>query len=547
MMRTLTLTALILCSVAFVPVVHAQDVTIASLLAQVQQLQTILASLTGGGSSVSAPTLSRNLSAGSRGEDVSSLQRFLSGTGDYTYKEITGYYGPVTTVAVQSYQARNGIVTSGTSASTGYGVVGPRTRARMMVQTTLLSPPGLIKWWDDTDNDGGDDGEVGDDDDTIVPPVPKPSGDTVTIFDAVDELAPASNDKTVLFIQDINDSACTLTYDKSGVSSMQNVPNNSIRSSFSKTGTWIVAEWYKLNNFCELGETTLNKGQLSVYVEDDVNAPNKQKVITFAPSVVRLGMRSVDIYRSLFGGVYYSATHAAGYPEMPKWPHLLITRQLGFVELSDYTSLDLSLETTLRYSAIKTNPSPQPAPDGAQTTYDPKKHTTQFRLVLPLQWRDPSCGVRDLSDPVCKYHGTYAHIVFSLFDERDEFREEGPTFVDTGTNAWLYQVDLRDFLPNGHSLTKNPFKIAGNPVGFEKDILPFLKNLILSLEARAQNEGDPDKYFPPRLMTAKGSPETDEEYFAHFGIPSMNIGYEVPGLSHMVFDINHFTLEGTER
>ena len=59
---------------------------------------------------------------------VTALQRFLKSTGDYTYPEITGYFGAVTRAALQSYQARSGIVSYGTPETTGYGAAGPRTR-----------------------------------------------------------------------------------------------------------------------------------------------------------------------------------------------------------------------------------------------------------------------------------------------------------------------------------------------------------------------------------------------------------------------------------
>jgi peptidoglycan hydrolase-like protein with peptidoglycan-binding domain len=61
---------------------------------------------------------------------ISRLQEFLKASGDYS-REITGYYGPVTTAAVQKWQARHGLVSSGSPESNGYGAVGPRTRAAM--------------------------------------------------------------------------------------------------------------------------------------------------------------------------------------------------------------------------------------------------------------------------------------------------------------------------------------------------------------------------------------------------------------------------------
>lgn len=73
----------------------------------------------------------RNFERGSRDRsengEVSRLQWCLSKTGDYDYDEITGYYGEVTERAVQKFQSRFNIVSSGNAISTGFGRVGPRT------------------------------------------------------------------------------------------------------------------------------------------------------------------------------------------------------------------------------------------------------------------------------------------------------------------------------------------------------------------------------------------------------------------------------------
>ncbi len=68
--------------------------------------------------------------ANTRGE-VSKLQEFLLTTGDYTHPVITGYFGAATEVAVQRFQMRNGIVTGGTAATTGFGSIGSSTRSAM--------------------------------------------------------------------------------------------------------------------------------------------------------------------------------------------------------------------------------------------------------------------------------------------------------------------------------------------------------------------------------------------------------------------------------
>jgi putative peptidoglycan binding protein len=83
------------------------------------------------GPSTSCPPLTRNLSFGSRGADVLSLQKYFINTGLLTADSATGYFGKFTQAAVQSWQRSHRIVSSGTPATTGYGAVGPRTRAAL--------------------------------------------------------------------------------------------------------------------------------------------------------------------------------------------------------------------------------------------------------------------------------------------------------------------------------------------------------------------------------------------------------------------------------
>lgn len=62
------------------------------------------------------------------------LQMYLASTGDFS-GEPSGYYGSVTQKAMQSWQRQNGVVSSGTPESTGYGVLGPKTREALKAAT----------------------------------------------------------------------------------------------------------------------------------------------------------------------------------------------------------------------------------------------------------------------------------------------------------------------------------------------------------------------------------------------------------------------------
>lgn len=92
---------------------------IAVLLAQVQKLQAQLA--TQGGVSAPVSKFARDLTVGSRGDDVRALQEQLVAQG-YLDVMPTGYFGELTKAALREYQKTKGI-----SPAAGY--FGPKTRA----------------------------------------------------------------------------------------------------------------------------------------------------------------------------------------------------------------------------------------------------------------------------------------------------------------------------------------------------------------------------------------------------------------------------------
>ncbi len=107
---------------------------IAALMAQIQALQTSVQTP----SPVSTcPALVRTLGIGARGADVTELQDFLRARGLLS-SESTGYFGSLTEAAVRMFQTSEGIVSSGDALSTGFGVVGARTRAAMHAFCTYM-------------------------------------------------------------------------------------------------------------------------------------------------------------------------------------------------------------------------------------------------------------------------------------------------------------------------------------------------------------------------------------------------------------------------
>ncbi|MEN9413356.1 MAG: hypothetical protein RLZZ342_443 [Candidatus Parcubacteria bacterium] len=105
-----------------------------------QQLVELMAQKAANTESAIVPTapLAPGVNDATTGGDVSRLQRFLTETGDYTYGEITGYYGFATRAAVERFQVRAGIVFSGTPNSTGFGAAGPKTLAVMRNRSSSM-------------------------------------------------------------------------------------------------------------------------------------------------------------------------------------------------------------------------------------------------------------------------------------------------------------------------------------------------------------------------------------------------------------------------
>lgn len=94
--------------------------------------------------SASCPQLYRDLEPGMYGSDIASLQQFLARDTSARYNgPIDSAYSPALLAAVQRFQAAHGIAYYGDWNTTGYGRVGPATRAAIarVCATSVYTPP----------------------------------------------------------------------------------------------------------------------------------------------------------------------------------------------------------------------------------------------------------------------------------------------------------------------------------------------------------------------------------------------------------------------
>lgn len=118
---------------------------VAALQAQLGTGGTAGTAITGAAyDSSSCPLIGGSLKRGSSGEDVKRLQQFLARDPSiYPEAIVSGYYGALTEKAVQRWQIKYNIVSSGSPSSNGYGVVGPRTAAAIALLCTTGSYGGI--------------------------------------------------------------------------------------------------------------------------------------------------------------------------------------------------------------------------------------------------------------------------------------------------------------------------------------------------------------------------------------------------------------------
>lgn len=92
-------------------------------------------------------SIDTQLDYGDRSAEVTKLQTYLSADASiYPSKLVTGYFGQLTKAAIERFQTREGIVSSGTPLTTGYGRVGPITRAAINIKLagSYIPPSGDI-------------------------------------------------------------------------------------------------------------------------------------------------------------------------------------------------------------------------------------------------------------------------------------------------------------------------------------------------------------------------------------------------------------------
>lgn len=89
-------------------------------------------------SPTAAVAFTKTLGAGSRNSEVTALQEFLAKDSNlYPEGTLSGYFGSLTRKAVERFQEKYGIAKAGDS---GYGTVGPKTRAKLNELLGALTP-----------------------------------------------------------------------------------------------------------------------------------------------------------------------------------------------------------------------------------------------------------------------------------------------------------------------------------------------------------------------------------------------------------------------
>ncbi len=86
--------------------------------------------------------ITSSLDFGDRGSEVTELQTYLATKASiYPSGLVTGYFGSLTQAGVKKFQTTQGIVSTGTPVTTGYGRVGPLTQAAINAELSGIGSP----------------------------------------------------------------------------------------------------------------------------------------------------------------------------------------------------------------------------------------------------------------------------------------------------------------------------------------------------------------------------------------------------------------------
>jgi hypothetical protein len=123
------------------PTVKTEEVTSTEPKADTSESSTVIVivpelTVTKSETSIQTPALVGTFRMYATNTQTVQLQNFLKETGFFPATvQSTGYYGTITQKAVQKFQCKQNIVCKGTPTSTGYGIVGPKTRAAINTST----------------------------------------------------------------------------------------------------------------------------------------------------------------------------------------------------------------------------------------------------------------------------------------------------------------------------------------------------------------------------------------------------------------------------
>lgn len=378
------------------------------------------------------------------------------------------------------------------------------------------------------------------------------SGTTQTMLDLLSKYAPTATPVSIVAINILNNpnpdmrnpngyqpnEACTIKYTNTSITKtdiLSSAVSQQVGIASSTLGDWYAPAGSRL---CD-STVKLSTSNDSVIIQAPVDSTANYKTFLASKSKISMSLNSVRQYTKLFGSTFYRDG------TQNDWPHLKINTKMTWQPITLYSKMTLFYQGMLKFAGYKTNPitTTLATPAHAQKTYDSGKHTSHFTLGLPIQWRDPSCTFNDPNSPVCKYYGKFFWFQIELYNAQYNFIEDvhPDSLWSTDQNGTAMHIEsLRSFLPYGSNT--NPFKTVGATSTATGDLLPRITNAILTFEQKSKTDGI--QYVPPRLWLGTRY-ETDQEYFAHFGISSSIVGWEMPGLAQGTFETYKYTITGT--
>ncbi len=390
---------------------------------------------------------------------------------------------------------------------------------------------------------------------------------SIIIFNLPEELSPSYTQKLPIFTDAKfhPNTSCILNYNPPTVLPINGSGPN-LRNMFHKS-EWSISTWVtnqKFPNLCK--EPFAAKTANGLTLRDTAQQALASYSWTLSPSSLTMGINSRPFWMAAFGT---AIPLFRSKPDLKlSWPNYILNKNMsvenqtliGFDQIDSQQGIQLIFDGKLDGSSSEHQNIALPLgvrpPPGSTALYNPSVLATQLRISISVEYHLTPKEQKDFCtgashNQICSDNGKYFHYMISIYDDRTPYQSKTKSAMeDIATHSAMFGEPLQDLMSNSqrqewYDRNINPYQVPNQRFEINSNIYPLITQAILLLahqrmpvfSSSYQKTNEVVTSVPPQMPN-----ETNQQYLAHFAISSVNIGYEVSGLSNISFTIYSFKI-----